>query len=208
MQKSEVITILIAAILLGLIISFPSYLLILISIVYMATILFVNILTKKIVAYNLESNVRVKFWDIYQWGFETSSHFKKPVTMLWLPLLLSLISKGSISWLAMLEFDAKPRVERAAKRHGYYRYKAMTDWHIAIIAASGIIVNLVLALICYPVAGLGQFAKLNIYFALWSLLPLGGLDGSKIFFGSRALWFVLAVMALLFFIASLMIIVV
>ena len=68
----------------------------------------------------------------------------------------------------------------------------MTDWHIALIAVAGIIINLIAAIIGY-VAGFETFAKLNIWFAAWALIPLSSLDGSKIFFGSRPLWFTMLV---------------
>jgi len=146
-----------------------------------------NVLTKKVVGYMLEIKVKTKFWSWYQWGLRKDSHFKKPVPMIWLPLLLSLFK---IWWLAILEFDITPKIERVAKRHGLYRFTQLTEWHVAWIATWGIILNLVLAIIAY-IAGFEMFAKLSIYFAAWSLIPLSGLDGAKIFFSSRGLWITL-----------------
>lgn len=104
--------------------------------------------------------------------------------------LLSLITKGFVQWLAILESDVTPKTERVAKRHGLYRFTQITEWHIAWIATWGIIVNFILAIIGY-IAGFELFAKLSIYFIAWSIIPLSGLDGAKIFFSSRGLWITL-----------------
>ncbi|MFH1238336.1 MAG: hypothetical protein ABIH79_00315 [archaeon] len=165
------------------------------SIMYAATISFIiiigaNILIKKIIGYLFEIDVKTKFWSWYQYGFRKDAHFKKPIPMVWLPLLLSLITKGFVQWLAILEFDVTPKTERVAKRHGLYRFTQITEWHIAWIATWGIIVNFILAIIGY-IAGFELFAKLSIYFIAWSIIPLSGLDGAKIFFSSRGLWITL-----------------
>jgi len=155
-----------------------------------------NVLIKKIVGFFLEIDVRTKFWSWYQYGFRKDSHFKKAVPMLWIPLLASLLSKGIFWWLAILEFDVTPKTERVAKRHGLYRFTQVTEWHIAWIAAWGIILNFALGIIGY-VAGFELFARLSIYFAAWSIVPLSGLDGSKIFFSNRGLWITLATITLI-----------
>lgn len=149
-----------------------------------------NVLMKKVIGYFFEINVKTKFWSWYQYAFRKDAHFKKPIPMLWLPLLLSLITNGFIQWLAILEFDVTPKTERVAKRHGLYRFTQLTEWHIAWIATWGIIFNFVLAIIGY-IVGFELFTKLSIYFIAWSIIPLSGLDGSKIFFSSRGLWITL-----------------
>ncbi|MEI6058595.1 MAG: hypothetical protein WCP89_02380 [archaeon] len=157
-----------------------------------------NFITKYIVAYILESKISISFWSIYQFGLRKDSHFKRPVPMIWLPIILAFITRGMFWWLGVLSFDVEPRTERVAKRHGLYRFTQMTEWHIAWIAAFGIIVNLTLAIIGY-LLGFELFAKLNIYFAVWSLIPLSDLDGNKILMASRIMWFVLAVIVAIFF---------
>ncbi|MCR4285145.1 MAG: hypothetical protein NUV97_03835 [archaeon] len=156
-----------------------------------------NILAKKIVGYYFETNVKIGFWSIYQFWFRGDSHFKKPVPMIWLPLLLTLFTKGAIWWLAILEFDVEAKTERVSRRHGLYRFTEVTEWHIAMIAMWGIIVNLLLAIGGY-LLGFELFTKLSIYFVVWSLIPLSSLDGSKILFSNRGLWMVLAVIAAVF----------
>ncbi len=168
-----------------------------------------NILVKKFIAYSLDADIQTKFWSWYQTGFARKSHFRRPVPMLWVPLLLAFISRGMLYWLAILEFEIKPRVERVARRQGLYRFSEMTDWDIAVITAAGVFVNLILSVLGYIGASwvppLALFGKLNLYYAFWSLVPLSGLDGTKIFFGSRKLWFMLFVTTAAVLIYSLMI---
>ena len=151
-------------------------------------ILSINILAKKFFAYNLEVNTVTGFWSMYSFGFEKRKHFARPLPMLWLPVLLSVLTRGLFWWLPILSFDVSPRMERVARRHGLYRFTEVTEWHVALIAAFGIFVNLVAAIIAYFI-GFEFFAKLSFYYAFWSIIPFSDLDGAKIFFGSRNLWF-------------------
>jgi len=196
-QIIEIIIILSAAVILGFTVSIPTLSEVAASIIYFIVIISANILIKKVIAYYLEAKVTTRFWSWYQFGFAKKSHFKKPIPMFWLPPLLSLISKGYLLWLAILEFDIKAKTERVSKRHGLYRFSEMTDWHIGVIAAWGIAINLILAIIGY-LAGFEFFAKLNIWYALWSIVPISTLDGSKILAGSRGLWFTLLVIIAIF----------
>lgn len=165
-------------------------------------ILLVNILTKKIFAYFLEANIKTKLWEVYQFWFTKKSHFNRPLPMIWLPPVLAFLTKGIVVWIPVLEFDITPRVERVTRRHGLYRFSEMTEWHIALLSGLGIIANLIFAVLAYLltiwIPGLEMLAKLNIYYACWSLLPLSSLDGSKILFGSKILWFALGIICLIF----------
>lgn len=209
MEIKEVLIIILASIILGA--SFSAFetasapITILYSIIFMFVIISLNTLAKMIVAYKLEADIKTEFWKLYQFGFRADSHFKNPLPMFWLPILLSLISKGMLPWLSILEFDVKPRVERASRRHGLYRFTEMTDFDVALIAASGVAINLILAIIVYLVAGVygDSLARLSIYYAAFSLLPLSSLDGTKILFGSRPLWFTLVIITSIFLIISL-----
>lgn len=184
---TEIFVIILASIVLSISTSFRDTTIMYTAALSFLIIISVNILVKKIAGFFLEIRVRTKFWSWHQFGFRKDMHFKKPVPMVWLPLLLSLFTKGFFWWLAILEFDVEAKTERVAKRHGLYRFTQVTEWHIAWIVVWGIIANLVLAVIAY-ITGFETFAKLSLYFAAWSTIPLSNLDGSKIFFGSRGLW--------------------
>jgi len=184
---TEIFVVVLASLVLAISVSFNN-----ISRSYVAGISFLiiigaNVLIKKIIGYFLEINVQTKFWSWYQYGFRKDSHFKKPVPMVWIPLLASLVSRGVFWWLAILEFDITPKTERVAKRHGLYRFTQVTEKHVAWIATGGIILNILLGIIGY-IAGFELFAKLSIFFVAWSIIPLSNLDGSKIFFSSKKIW--------------------
>ena len=155
-------------------------------------IIALNTLAKKIFAYNLETDVKLGFWSIYYYGFTKKSHFDKPVSMVLLPLLSSLVTLGNFVWMPIIEFDVEPRPERVSRRHGLYRFTEVTEWHIALIATVGIFATIFFGIIGY-FFGFETFAKLSIFYAAWSIVPLGKLDGAKIFFGGRNLWFTMLI---------------
>ncbi len=187
MDKKEIATVIVAAIILSLVTSFKKTELFYASTLIFLIIISVNILAKKIAGFHFETDVKTKFWTWYQFGLRKDMHFKKPLPMLWIPLLLALFSRGFILWLGILEFDIKAKAERVAKRHGIYRFTQVTEWHMAWIAVWGLIANLIFAIGGY-IIGYELFAKLSIYFIAWNTIPISRLDGAKIFYASRALW--------------------
>ena len=193
--SKEIVIVILAALILALTISIADYSLFYTALISFIIIISVNVLVKKIIAYNLDTDIKIRFWEWYQFGWKKTSHFNKPIPMIWLPIMLSYLTKGLVWWMAVLEFDVSPRTERVARRHEFYRFTDVTEWHIALIAAFGVISNLVLAVIGY-LLGFESFATLNIYYATWSLIPISSLDGSKILFGSRVLWITMLVVLL------------
>jgi hypothetical protein len=67
---------------------------------------------------------------------------------------------------------------------------------MGLIAMWGIITNIVLAIIGYA-AGQELFAKIAIYYSVWSILPISSLDGTKILFAGRALWLTMAIISVM-----------
>lgn len=155
---------------------------------------------KKIVAYYYEVGIETKIWQFTRWGIYERSHFKNPIPIgLILPFLLSILTFGYVPWLALLQSDEKATVERAARRHDFYSYSELTEWHIGVISASGIVVSLVLAILAYLI-NQTELAKLSIYYAAFNLIPVGQLDGTKVFFGSKVLWAILVAICIIVFI--------
>ena len=187
MDKKELTTIILAAIILALTVSFKKTDIFYSALLSFLIIIPINILAKKIIGFHFETDVKTKFWTWYQFGIRKDMHFKSPIPMAWLPLILTLFTKGNLLWLGILEFDIKAKTERVAKRHGLYRFTQVTEWHMAWIAIWGLIANLIFAIGGY-IIGYELFAKLSIYFIAWNIIPLSRLDGSKIFYASRALW--------------------
>jgi hypothetical protein len=158
-----------------------------------------NILIKKFTAYNLDSQIEMKVWEIGRYGFSKDKQSRKPFPLgAFLPLLSKIIffPFNSFVWMASLVFDVKPRVYRSAKRFGLYTFSDTTEYHIGIIAASGVLINLILAGIGY-FAGFPLFARLSMYYAFFNILPISELDGNKIFFGSKIMWSFLASLVLI-----------
>ncbi len=165
-------------------------------------ILCINVLTKKATAYFLESEIEIKLWEIRRYGFKTSDKLKNAFPLgIFLPLISKIFffALNGFVWMSSIVFDVKAKAYRAAKRHGIYSFSEMTEEHIGRIAAIGIVVNLILAFIFYIIGGeFGIiFAKLNIWFVFFNMIPISDLDGNKIFFGNLVVWSFLAVVTLI-----------
>lgn len=195
-ELKELMVILLSSVVLALSVAFNKTSLLPSLILSFVIIIGLNILVKKSVGYFFETKVTTKFWSWYNFGFRKDSHFKRPVPMLWLPLILSLISRGFFWWFSILEFDVEAKTERVSRRHGLYRFTEVTELHIGLIALWGIITNLVIAIIAYLI-GFELFAKLSIYYAAWNLIPLSSWDGAKILFAGRAMWIISAAITFL-----------
>ena len=198
LSKKEIVIILVVTIILAFAVSLVASLkLFLYSLLSIFLILIINTTAKKITGYYLESEVEIKLWEVQRYWFNPSSAFKKPIPAgVFLPIVLSLVFLGDIKWLASLVFDVKAKVYRAAKRHGLYSFSEMTEYHLGLIAASGIAINLVSAVLGYFL-GFPLFARLSIYYAFFNILPISELDGNKIFFGSLIMWSFLAAIVLI-----------
>lgn len=156
-------------------------------------VILANVFTKKIIAYNLDSEIEMKVWDMERIGMR-GKRLNRPFPIgAFLPIISKIIlfPFKSFVWMASLVFDVKPRIYRGAKRHGLYAFSEMTEYHLGLIAASGIAINLILAVVGY-LLGFPLFARLSIYYAFFNILPISELDGNKIFFGSLVLWSLLA----------------
>jgi Zn-dependent protease len=156
-----------------------------------------NILIKKIIAYRLDSEIENKVWEIRSSRLNLKKSKKIQIGMI-IPFLSKLIlfPLGNFIWMACIVFDVKPRVYRGAKRFGLYTFSDLTEAHIGLIAASGVILNIILAIIGY-LTGLTEFSRLNLYYAFFNILPISELDGNKIFFGNKVFWSFLASLILI-----------
>jgi hypothetical protein len=163
-----------------------------------AIVLLANILAKKAFAFYLETDVEHELLSFSRYGFKAHWHFKKPVPIgVILPLFFSIITLGVFKCLTLLTYEARALKIKAARRHGFYSYTELTDWHNALIGASGIIALLFLGAVAY-LLNIEYLAKISIYYSFFNMLPLSKLDGNQIFFGSRTLYAILGVIVLLF----------
>lgn len=196
---------------------FTSLQVFLVTLLTIFLVILINIAAKKISAFFLETEIEVKLFELKRYGLlgalsteyireHPSKKFKSPIPLgVILPLIVTVITWGNIYWLASLVFDVKKKVYRAARRWGLYTFSEITEWHIGWIAAWGIIANLFFALVGY-LTGFTEFAKLNIYFAFFNMLPILDLDGNKIFFAGIVLWSALAIVVLIAMFYALLII--
>jgi hypothetical protein len=164
-----------------------------------AIVILLNLVAKKITASLLDCEIEVKLWEVGKYGFDKKQHAKRPFPM---GAVLPVVSKiilfplNFFVWMASLIFDVKPKVSRSAKRFGLYTFSDVTEYHIGLIAAAGILVNLLIAVIGY-FAGFSLLARLSMYYAFFNMLPLSELDGNKIFFGSLIMWSFLAALTII-----------
>ena len=204
-NKKEIVVLITSALVLGYIFDFPDFGWItwLASSVSALLILAVNTAGKKVTAHIYDSYVEIKHWDLTQFGFRKTERFKNPIPVwLFVPLVLVFITAGFIKWLAVTTFDTSAQASRARRAFAH-----VGEWDLAMIAVGGILFNIILAFLG-QLTGATDFARINLMFALYSLIPFSNLDGAKIFFGSRLLWvfsviFVLA-MLLLFDLAGIL----
>jgi len=192
MEKKEIAQIVAVVFILAFSLSVWNFNLFLYAVVSFLLIIAINLAAKIVASHHYESEIEVKVWEMERYGFKPGNYFRKPVPVgAFIPILTSLISFGYFTWLASLVFDVKPKSYRASKRHGLYSFSEMTEEHLGNIAAAGILANLAFAIIGYLI-GFEEFAKLNIYYAAFSIIPISDLDGNKIFFGNVLLWSFLA----------------
>ncbi len=197
LEKKEIGTLVLLTIILALTVSFLKNQILLNVLPVVFLVLAFNVAAKKIAAFYLDSEIRIKPWSVERSASKPGQFFKRSFPIgIFLPIIVALISFGKLFWMGSMVFDVKPKEYRAAKRHGLYSFSEMTEHHLGLIAAAGVFVNLVAAVLGYFL-GFPNFARLNIYYAFFSMIPLSDLDGNKIFFGNIVLWSFLATLALI-----------
>jgi len=157
-----------------------------------ALIIITNTTVKKIAAPYYNIKIKYKMWVFQRYGVYNRAYFKKPFPIgLVLPFFVTLISLGLVKPMTLLQFDETNIPEkRLLKRRGgkrYVRKEEMNDSDPAFTAAWGFYALLLLSLIGYFI-GFSELARFSLYYGAWNLLPLGKLDGGKLFFGSAFAW--------------------
>jgi len=166
--------------------------------VFSFIVIAVPVIAKKGMAYWLDARVEHEIWYFQRFGWKPGARFKKPVPFgLIVPLLFSVLSLGAAKISTFLTYETRALKHRAARRFGHYSYTSMTDWHIGMIGAAGVVSLLLVSIIAY-FADFGFLGRMAAYYAFWNVIPFSKLDGTQIFFGSRVLWSVLAVVSLIF----------
>lgn len=167
--------------------------------VYAVLIIGVYTGTRKLTAHTYDAGVEHELWTMQRFGLKPHHYLETPApTGIILPLFCSLFSAGLAKVTPVLTYEVRANKYRAAKRFGYYSHSAITDWHNALIGASGILATLLLAVLAYFINA-EPLAKLAAYHAVTNMIPFSKLDGTQIFFGSRILYTILALLTLVCF---------
>ena len=205
--RKEIISVVILAVILGVCFSSlqsPDKIISYSLIVF--TVILINIIAKKIRAYYLEIEIEHTPWTITRFGFKPWKKFPKPLQAgFFFPLVFWAITRGAFIWMASLVFDVKGKVYKAAKRHGLYKFSEVSEEEIGNIAAMGVLANLFFAFIGY-LAGWPEFARLNIFYAVFNIIPISDLDGNKIFFARFEFWCGMAAITLIALLYALLLI--
>lgn len=193
LNKKELIAILVIGLILAFTISLiRSFEIFLYTLMVVFLVILINVFAKKVSAFYFDSDIEVKIWEVERYGFKPAWKFKRPFPAgAFFPIIFTALSLGYVNWMASLVFDVKSKIYRAAKRHGVYKFSEIPEFHLGLIAASGIAANLLFAVIGYLI-NFPEFTRLNIYYAFFNMIPLSSLDGNKIFFGNLVLWSFLA----------------
>ena len=168
---------------------------------FSAIIIGINILSKKLMASRLDADVEHEIWQVKRYGFHPGDNFKKSISAgILLPLFVSIITLGFVNLTTVMTYETRALKRRAAKRFGPYSFTEMTDFHNALVGATGIISCLLLTFITYWLPGDSWviLGKMATFYAFFNMFPISKLDGSQIYFGSRVLWSVLAAITLVF----------
>lgn len=187
-EKNELLKVLLASLLMAYLIAFSNFTLInfVNSFILSVLILFPHVVAHKIAAsfYDSESKFDLLEWKRY-WFLE-SAEFKYPFPIwLVLPIIVVLLTLGKIKIFAI---EVAKISWKKRKRIGRW-FTELQEYEIANIALAGPLINLAIAFISGIIFLLTniftfkEFAILNAWFAFFSLIPLGSLDGTKVLFG-------------------------
>lgn len=210
METKEIYPILIAILVLFVVLGFgfiiqKDFTILAQVLLFAVIIIVVHVFAKKIMAFLLDADVEHKIWGVSRFGFKPKNHLKgeAPAGII-LPLLFTLITLGTFRFSSILTYEAKATKYRAARRFGFYSYTELTDFHNALIGASGILAILLLSLITYFLPGNFEYlARAAAFYAFFNMLPISNLDGTQIFFGSRVLYTTVAILTIIFTIFAL-----
>lgn len=128
-------------------------------------------------------------WIIKQVWFGGHGKLKRGLPLgIFISLLLSITSRGKAFFTAIGVHKIKENlVARAGRKRVYIK-----DWELAQIGMWSIWANVLLVIVGVFLKNYGitinKFIEINMFIALFNMLPFGDLDGAKIFFGNLFLY--------------------
>lgn len=212
-SRRELVVLLISALILGLVFGFddgrPSFeawpwLSHMMGMAFIGLILVITYTSaQKIIGERIGCDVELEFWNFKAFSLKKPPqlHEKKGIPFLFgvdvwieknfgaiLPIMLVAVSKGAIKCAAVISSKIEANESKRLGR----KYAKWSEFDEAKIAVSGPIAVIALALLIKTFLDVSnmtdQMMTMAKFLALWSMLPLPGLDGFKVFFGSPLLY--------------------
>ncbi|MBR9704354.1 hypothetical protein GOV12_03005 [Candidatus Pacearchaeota archaeon] len=161
-------------------------------------IILTNVIAKKIASWHYSIRIEFEVLKFYRWSYYTRSHLKKPFPIgLVFPFFIAFFTLGIIKPLTFLQFNYKNNKKtRLLKKQGRERRTEINEGDPAYVAAWGVFSLLVLSIIGM-IIGFKELAMYPIYYVLWNIIPVSGLDGLKMFFGSILTWAIVLIATLI-----------
>ncbi len=176
------------------------------AILYAALVLGVNVASKKVAARSLDADVEHDLWYASRYGLKPGHVLKNKIPLgVIIPLFVTALSLGIGKCLPFVTYETSALKHRAARRFGFYSFTEMTDWHNALVGAAGVVGVLALAIVAYLIPSLEGLTSIAVYYAFWNMIPWSKLDGAQIAMGSRILYVALALITLVFALATVVI---
>lgn len=157
-------------------------------------IISISVIAKKLVARKLDIKISHKIWEMQRYWIGKRSHWKNPLPFgLILPLIISFISAGTGKLFTFMQFESQALPAKATKMYGRRRFSTVLDWDEALVVFYSLMIVLLVGIIVSSLSSslwnTSYFAELSFYYVLSNMIPFSQLDGNKLFFGSRPLYF-------------------
>lgn len=197
-SKREVISIILGIIIFTLLIAYNNnrveISILLKSAIISIVIILVSVLAKKITARNIDTKLEIKILEFKKYWITRRSEFKKAIPSgVFLPLLLAFLSSGFVKFLTFFQFELEALPSKSTKRYGVRRFSTVMDWDYALVIFYNVLALLALSIICdyfstSIILPFKEISKYSIYYLLYNMIPLGKIDGLKLYIGSRPLY--------------------
>ena len=161
---------------------------------YSPIIILAWVFGKKLTSSMYDTKVEHTCLTFQRYWYSKRGYFKKPFPIgLLVPFVLSFLSLGylKVPLLLQTEVTDVPK-KRLLKRKGSYKKSEINEKNIAFSVVWGfwfLIFLSILALIFKQ----PSLAKYSIMYGFWNLIPIGQIDGNKLFFGSFPNWVILVI---------------
>ena len=194
MRKEEFWSIVVAVLIMTFVIGFAEFTILafVYALIMSSILLSIFILTQKIVADQLGCKIKYKLWSFrrYWLRWQDKLNWDFPAWIV-IPLVLIVLSDGLLRWTAIMTFVTAVTAKKVSKK-----FSEIKEFDLSLIASSGVFAVLVLALIM-KLLGFNEFASVSCWFAFLNALPIGNMNGTKIFFGSKILWIFILVLTVI-----------